>query len=75
MENKLDILTKKLYEEGVEKARTEAEEIVRKAKEEAAKLIDTKVQRAYGVLRKMENDGVLRSVRSGKKNIYFLDRR
>lgn len=45
------------------------------SKEEAAKLIDTKVQRAYGVLRKMENDGVLRSVRSGKKNIYFLDRR
>lgn len=39
MENKLDVLTKKLYEEGVDKANREAEKIMAKAKEEAAKLI------------------------------------
>ncbi len=39
MENKLDVLTKKLYEEGVEKANREAEKIVAQAKENAAKLI------------------------------------
>ena len=31
MENKLDILTKKLYDEGVGKAQQEAAEILRKA--------------------------------------------
>lgn len=40
MENKLDILTKKLYDEGVDKARQEADEIVSKARQEAEKLIE-----------------------------------
>lgn len=39
MENKLDVLTKKLYDEGIDKANQQAEEIIRKAKEDAAKLI------------------------------------
>lgn len=39
MENKLDVLTKKLYEEGVDKANQEAERIIAQAKEKAAKLI------------------------------------
>ena len=39
MENKLDVLTKKLYEEGVDKANQEAEKIIARAKEEAAKLV------------------------------------
>lgn len=39
MENKLDVLTKKLYDEGVDKANQKAEEIIGKAKQEAAKLI------------------------------------
>ena len=39
MENKLDVLTKKLYEEGIGKANQEAEQIVAKAREEAAKLM------------------------------------
>lgn len=39
MENKLDVLTKKLYEEGVDKANLEAEKIIARAKENAAKLI------------------------------------
>lgn len=40
MENKLDVLTKKLYEEGVDKANQEAEKIIARAKEEAAKLVE-----------------------------------
>lgn len=39
MENKLDVLTKKLYEEGIDKANQEAEKILEQAKENAAKLI------------------------------------
>lgn len=39
MENKLDVLTKKLYEEGVDKANQEAEKIIARAKEDAARLI------------------------------------
>jgi len=39
MENKLDILTKKLYDEGVGKAQQEAAEILRKAKEDADKIV------------------------------------
>ena len=39
MENKLDVLTKKLYEEGVDKANQEAEKIIANAKESAAKLV------------------------------------
>lgn len=39
MENKLDILTQKLYAEGVEKAKAEAGEILAGAKEEAKKVL------------------------------------
>lgn len=39
MENKLDVLTKKLYEEGVDKANQEAEKILAQARENAAKVI------------------------------------
>lgn len=39
MENKLDVLTKKLYEEGIDKANQEAEKILAQARENAAKLI------------------------------------
>ena len=39
MENKLDILTKKLYDEGVDKARREAENIINQAKQEAEKIV------------------------------------
>lgn len=39
MENKLDILTKKLYDEGVDKARREAESIINQAKQEAEKIV------------------------------------
>lgn len=39
MENKLDVLTKKLYEEGIDKANQEAEKIMEQARKNAAKLI------------------------------------
>lgn len=39
MENRLDVLTKKLYEEGVSKANQEAEKILVEAKEQAERLI------------------------------------
>ena len=39
MENKLDVLTKKLYDEGVQKANKEAKSIIEKAKKQAEKLI------------------------------------
>lgn len=39
MESKLDVLTKKLYEEGVDKAKQEAAEIIARAKQEAAEII------------------------------------
>ncbi len=39
MENKLDILTRKLYDEGIEKANQEAASIIEKAREEAARLV------------------------------------
>ena len=39
MENKLQQLTQKLYDEGLEKGRAEAERLVSEAKSEAAKII------------------------------------
>ncbi|MEG1737474.1 MAG: V-type ATP synthase subunit E [Odoribacter sp.] len=39
MENKLDILTKKLYDEGIDKASLEAERMISQAKAEAAKVL------------------------------------
>lgn len=45
MDNKLDILTKKIYEQGVEKANHDAVEIVENAKKEAEKIVnDAKIE-------------------------------
>ena len=38
-DNKLDILTKKIYEEGIEKAQNDANDILEKAKQDAANII------------------------------------
>ncbi len=51
MENKLDILTRKLYEEGVEKASKEAEEIIGKANEEAAGVLAEARAKADNIVR------------------------
>lgn len=59
MENKLDVLTKKLYEEGVGKANQEAEKIIADAKEQADRLIaeaEAKAQEIRaGVVAEAEN--------------------
>lgn len=50
MENKLDVLTKKLYEEGVGKAQQEGEKIIAKAKEEAAVMVAEAEARAKEII-------------------------
>ena len=52
MENKLDILTQKLYNEGVDKARQEAENIINQAKQEAELFIRV----AYAIVAQMNAD-------------------
>ncbi len=55
MENaKLDQLTQKLYDEGLEKGRAEAERLVAEAKETAAKLIADARAEAAGIVRQAE---------------------
>lgn len=56
MENKLDVLTKKLYEEGIEKARREAEEIIEKARQEAGKIVENARDKADQMLKQAESD-------------------
>lgn len=49
MENKLDVLTKKLYEEGIDKANQESERMMAQAKEKAAQLIAEAEARAQEI--------------------------
>lgn len=55
MENKLQQLTQKLYEEGLEKGRSEAEKKVAEANEKAAKIIAEAKKEAEEIIRKAEN--------------------
>ena len=55
MENKLQQLTQKLYEEGLEKGRSEAEKCVADAQEKAAKIIADAHKEAEEIIRKAEN--------------------
>lgn len=50
MENKLNLLTKKIYKEGIEKANLEADEIINKAKEEAGKIKSSAEKEAEKIL-------------------------
>ncbi|WP_251623644.1 V-type ATP synthase subunit E family protein [Odoribacter lunatus] len=56
MENKLDILTKKLYDEGVDKARQEAEKIIADAKKEAENLLAEAEAKAKEIETKAQQD-------------------
>lgn len=56
MENKLDVLTKKLYEEGVDKANQEAEKIIANAKESAAKLVAEAEAKARDIMAAAESE-------------------
>lgn len=49
-DNKLDILTKKIYEEGIEKAEKDAQDILQKAQEEAQKIISNSQIKAQKIL-------------------------
>lgn len=51
MENKLQQLTQKLYDEGLEKGRAEAERLVAEAKEEAAKIVADARSEAESILK------------------------
>lgn len=55
MENKLQQLTQKLYEEGLEKGRSEAEKCVAEAQEKAAKIIADAHKEAEEIIRKAED--------------------
>lgn len=49
-ENKLDLLTKKIYEQGVEKATRDSEEIVANARKEAEKILSDAKAKAEGIM-------------------------
>lgn len=54
MENKLQQLTQKLYDEGLEKGRTEADKLIAEAKEKAAKIVADAHKEAEEIVKKAE---------------------
>lgn len=54
MENKLQELTQKLYDEGLEKGRAEADRLVDEAKTRAAKIVDEARAEAEAIVRKAQ---------------------
>ncbi|MCK9159808.1 MAG: V-type ATP synthase subunit E family protein [Bacteroidaceae bacterium] len=50
MENKIQELTKKIYDEGVEKGNFEAQKIIDKAQKEAKSIVDSAHQEAKGII-------------------------
>lgn len=55
-DNKLELLTKKIYEEGIEKAQQDAKDILEKAKQEAQNIIDEANAKADAIVEKANND-------------------
>ena len=55
-DNKLDILTKKIYEEGIEKAQHDANDILEKAKKDAENIIKEAEAKANSIVEKANND-------------------
>ena len=55
-DNKLDILTKKIYEEGIEKAQNDAKEILERAKKDAENIIKEAENKAEAILNQANND-------------------
>ncbi len=55
-DNKLDILTKKIYEEGIEKAQQDAKNILEKAQQDAQNIIDEANAKANAIIEKANND-------------------
>ena len=54
MQNKLQELTEKIYQEGVEKGNAEAKEIIEKAKADAAEIISNAKKEAETIIEKAE---------------------
>ena len=55
-DNKLDLLTKKIYEEGIEKAQQDAKSILEKAQQDAQNIIDEANAKANAIVEKANND-------------------
>lgn len=55
-DNKLDILTKKVYEEGIEKAQKDAKEILEKAQKNAESIIKDAENKANAIVEKANSD-------------------
>lgn len=55
-DNKLNLLTKKIYEEGIEKAKNDAHSILEKAKNDADNIIKEAEAKAKAILEKANND-------------------
>ncbi len=55
-DNKLDILTKKIYEEGIEKAQQDAKDIIAKAQQDANNIIKEAENKANAIVNKANND-------------------
>lgn len=55
-DNKLDILTKKIYEEGIEKAQKDAKDILEKAQNDANNIIKEAEAKANAIIEKANND-------------------
>ena len=62
MENKLQQLTQKLYDEGLEKGRAEADKLVADAKAEARKIVAKEVAFGNGQIRKGGNTLTIEAV-------------
>lgn len=58
-DNKLDILTKKIYEEGIEKAQNDAKEILDNANNKANSIIKEAENKANAILEKAQNDSAI----------------
>jgi V/A-type H+-transporting ATPase subunit E len=56
MEHKLENLTQKIYEEGVERARKDADEIIQKARHKAEKIIEDAHNEATKIQKQAENE-------------------
>ena len=55
-DNKLDILTKKIYEEGIEKAQNDAQNILDKAQQEAENIVKEAEEKAKAIMEKAQNE-------------------
>lgn len=55
-DNKLDILTKKIYEEGIEKAQNDAKDILEKAQKDAENIIKEAENKAKAIIEKANAD-------------------